>query len=90
MALLIGALLLGFFAARLPWLPPRLRKGVPVLGSLSLFVLLFALGLSLGSSPELISALPTLGFRAVLLSAGTVLGSVFLVWLTVKLGRQRG
>lgn len=60
------------------------------MGSLSLFVLLFALGLSLGSSPELISALPTLGFRAVLLSAGTVLGSVFLVWLTVKLGRRRG
>jgi hypothetical protein len=85
-ALLLGALILGFIAARWRLLPGSLRPRVPALGSAALFLLLFALGLSLGSNQELISALPVLGLRAVLLSVGTLGGSVLLVWLVAELG----
>lgn len=89
MALLIGALLLGFAAARLRLLPEAWRGKVPALGKLTLFALLFSLGLSLGSNQEIIAALPALGLRAVVLSVGTVLGSVLLVWLASGLGGRR-
>jgi predicted permease len=85
-ALLIGALVLGFIAARIEAISDHMRRGVPALGSLALFVLLFALGISLGNNQELMSALPTLGWRALVLSSGAVLGSVFLVWLVVERG----
>lgn len=86
MALLLGALLLGFAAARWRLVPHSWRQRVSALGSLSLFALLFTLGLSLGSSQEIISALPSLGLRALVLSLGAVAGSVLLVWLATGLG----
>jgi hypothetical protein len=86
-ALLIGALILGFVMARLNVLPTTWSKGVRVIGLLSLLVLLFAMGLSLGTNSDLMTALPTLGFKALILSVGTVFGSVFLVWLVTLVRR---
>lgn len=89
MALLLGALVLGFIAARLRVFPAFWRKGMDKVGSLSLTVLLFALGLSLGSNGEVMTALPTLGLRAVLLGAGAIGGSVLLVWAASQLGGRQ-
>lgn len=89
MALLFGALFLGFLAARYIPSSKVLTKNIGKLGTLSLVVLLFSLGLSLGSNAELMASLPSLGLKALILSLGTIGGSVFLVWLGVKLGRGR-
>lgn len=85
---LIGALALGFFVARFNLLPKTWHKGVTVLGNLALVFLLFSMGISLGANPELVSSLPNLGMKALLLSLGAIGGSVFLVWLAVKVRRS--
>lgn len=90
MVFLIGALLLGFALARFRLLPKGWGRAVNLLGSASLLLLLFVMGLSLGANGELMSSLPTLGLSALLLSFGTVLGSVLLIWLVFSAGRKRG
>lgn len=89
MALMIGALILGFAAGRCRLLPDFLRSKVSAMGSLALIVLLFTLGLSMGSDEQIIAALPVLGLKAVLLAVGTVMGSVLLVWSATRLGGRR-
>jgi hypothetical protein len=45
------------------------------------------MGISLGSHPDLKTALPSLGLKALILSVGTIMGSVFLVWLAARIRR---
>lgn len=85
--LLIGALVLGFVVARYRLFPKGWDKKVRTLGDLALVFLLFSLGLSLGSNPDLRAALPNLGLKALVLSLGTIFGSVSLVWLAARMGR---
>lgn len=84
-ALLIGALVLGFICARLNVLGSSIGKIIPQMGTLALLLLLFSMGISLGANPELVSSLASLGFKAIILSVGTISGSVFLVWITFRL-----
>lgn len=86
-ALLLGSLVLGFAMARLNKLPAGWAEKVGLIGHLSLVVLLFSLGLTLGSNPEVTGTLPTLGLKAAVLGLGTILGSVFLVWIAVTARR---
>lgn len=81
---------MGFALARFKLVPKGWYGAVNLVGSASLLVLLFAMGLSLGANDELMAALPTLGLSALLLSFGTVLGSVLFIWLVFAAGRKRG
>lgn len=85
MVLIVIALVAGFMFARLNLLPKASNKGVSKLGHLALIVLLFSMGLALGANPELTNALPSLGLKALLLSLGAIFGSVFLVWIVIRL-----
>ena len=87
MVVIIVALVVGFLVARLDLLPQVASKGAGKIGHVALIVLLFSMGLSLGANPELISALPNLGLKALMLSLGSIFGSVLLVWIVTKLRR---
>ena len=49
-----------------------------------IWLLLFMLGLEVGSNRELIAALPTLGVEAMVLSVSATLGSCVLAWALWK------
>lgn len=57
-----------------------------------IWLLLFMLGIEVGSNKQLISALPTLGVEAMVLSVFATLGSCALAWAlwkTAKGGNER-
>lgn len=57
-----------------------------------IWLLLFMLGIEVGSNKQLISALPTLGVEAMVLSVFATLGSCILAWAlwkTAKGGNER-
>ncbi|MCK9525694.1 MAG: lysine exporter LysO family protein [Limnochordia bacterium] len=87
MFLFLGALILGFAAARQNRFASTLGSRVSQIGQFALVLLLFSMGLSLGSNPELTSALPILGLKAIVLSLGAIFGSVFFVWLVTVVRR---
>ena len=89
MALLLGALILGFLLARSNRLPRGSKQVMNKLGNVALFALLFSMGSSLGSNSDLVRSLPTLGLKALVMSLSAVIGSVFLVWLLAKVGGAR-
>lgn len=69
----------------------RLASKVGVIGVLNgrlttwlIWLLLFMLGLEVGSNRELIAALPTLGVEAMVLSVSATLGSCVLAWALWK------
>ena len=51
----------------------------------SIFLLLFLMGVSIGSNTSVIQRLTSLGWQAVLLSTGGILGSILLVCLMRKI-----
>ena len=57
-----------------------------------IWLLLFMLGIEVGSNEQIISSLPTLGMEALVLSSGATLGSCVLAWAlwkTTKKGDAR-
>ena len=69
----------------------RLASKVGVIGALNgrvttwlIWLLLFMLGLEVGSNKQLIAALPTLGVEAMVLSVSATLGSCVLAWVLWK------
>ena len=69
----------------------RLASKVGVIGALNgrittwlIWLLLFMLGLEVGSNKQLIAALPTLGVEAMVLSGSATLGSCVLAWALWK------
>lgn len=89
MVLVIGALIFGFIAAQLGTFTQKQRAVMDKINVASLMLLLFSMGLSLGSNPQLLAALPSLGFKSFLLAVGILVGSVGLTWLGVR-GRGLG
>ena len=45
-----------------------------------IFVLLFVLGVAIGSDKNIVSSLQTLGLQALIISLGAIFGSVLLAW----------
>lgn len=69
----------------------RLASKVGVISALNgrlttwlIWLLLFMLGLEVGSNKQLIAALPTLGVEAMVLSVSATLGSCVLAWALWK------
>lgn len=91
MSRLIGAVILGFILARWRVLPQAIANQMGRISTFALILLLFSMGISIGANSEIISNLPSLGLKAFILSCCTVLGSVFFVWLAVKITtKQQG
>lgn len=84
MVLVIGALILGFILAQLTAFSDKQWATVDKISEISLMLLLFSMGLSLGSNPDLLAALPTLGLKSFILAVGILVGSVGLTWLGVR------
>lgn len=52
--------------------------------SVVVLLLLFSLGIEIGSSPDVMQNLPSLGGSAVVIALFSILGSVLLAWLLYK------
>lgn len=89
MLFLIGAVVLGFAVARLNYLPRVIHENMGKISTFALILLLFSMGMSMGADPKITSNLPSLGGKALVLSLFTVLGSVFVVWLAVRLTEKK-
>ncbi len=89
MLLLFGALVLGFAVARFKLLPSFLEDKMKTIGTAALCLLLFSMGVSMGSNREIIAALPTLGFKAFILAVAIIAGSTLLVWAALKLTAKK-
>lgn len=55
-----------------------------------IWLLLFLLGIEVGSNERIISALPTLGVEALVLSVAATLGSCLLAWGLWRMVRKAG
>ena len=49
-----------------------------------IFLLLFVMGLSVGSNPQVIQGLGTLGLLGIAISVVSIAGSVFLSWIVYR------
>ncbi len=83
---LVAGLLLGMTV-----FPKKLLKANGMLMTAGIVLVLFCMGVSLGSSPTLLADLTEAGSAALVLSLSAVAGSVAVVWLLAKLfERGRG
>lgn len=64
---------------------PMLVKMNDQLISLAIYVLLLLLGISVGLNKTIIQNIGTLGFQALVITLGAVLGSVLFSWLVFRL-----
>ncbi len=89
MILVAGALIAGFVLAQFVKFNEKQKTVMDRIGEQSLLLLLLSMGWSLGSNPDLLAALPSLGMQSFLLAVGILVGSVGLTWLGVR-GRRSG
>jgi len=64
---------------------PQGRKWVETAVLVSIFLLLFFMGLGIGSNQLLVKSLPTLGLNAMIIAIGATFGSVIMGWIVWKL-----
>lgn len=64
---------------------PLLIKINDQLISLSIYVLLLLLGISVGLNKTIVQNIGTLGFQALVITLGAVLGSVVFSWLVFRI-----
>ncbi|OCL28130.1 hypothetical protein U472_02775 [Orenia metallireducens] len=81
MGLIVISLVIGMIIGYKGLLPENLYSFTDKLTIGGLFLLLFTMGIKIGSSSEVVSNLKTLGFKAIVLSLGSVLGSIILLVL---------
>lgn len=77
--IMFGGIALGFLLRKESFLQ---RLGKPI--SYTIYLLLFFLGISVGSNSEIIKNLPLLGGQALLLASAGTLGSVLAAWMVYK------
>ena len=77
----ICIILFGVFLVRKKLFPKKLLKKVSLLQSLSLYLLLGAMGYKIGSDDRLISNLHILGVKALVISVFAIIFSIILVKL---------
>ena len=85
---MFGGIAVGYLFRRVEWLQ---RIGTPI--SYTILLLLFLLGISVGSNEAIISQLSRLGGQALLIAVATTTGSVLAAWGVYQLffkERRRG
>ena len=85
------ALLIGFAVSYFFSLPQITYNLVEKAATIGLIFLLFIMGIQVGMNDEVMSNLPTIGWKAVVLALGTVVGSTIFVFILEKIfaGNQR-
>ena len=76
--LMLTGMLLGYLLRK-----RDLKKIHPII-TLLIWLLLFILGIEVGSNEEIIRGLHTIGYEAVVLTLGGTLGSVIAAWATLE------
>jgi uncharacterized membrane protein YbjE (DUF340 family) len=71
----------GYFLRNIKWV----SKPVGIIITWAIYLLLFLLGISVGSNETIISNIGKIGMQSLLLTAGAVSGSVFFSWIIYKL-----
>jgi len=61
------------------------KKIMNRLSTLALFVMLWCLGAKIGCDRELLESLGLLGYRAVIVACGVIMGSLVFLWVVTKL-----
>ena len=93
MWLIVAALAAGVAAGAARLLPGAWIAGLGRVMAVTLFVMLAALGAQIGANRELLANLATLGWRAAVISAFSIAGSVAVLYIAVRrlgLVRERG
>jgi uncharacterized membrane protein YbjE (DUF340 family) len=70
----------GYFLRNRKWV----SKPVGIVITWAIYLLLFLLGISVGTNDTIISNIGKIGIQALLLTIGAVTGSILLSWLTYK------
>lgn len=81
LTLMTAGILLGFAIRN----KTELHKAADPLVNIAIYLLLFLLGISVGTNKALISNLDTLGLQGILLTFGGISGSVVLAFFTYKI-----
>jgi uncharacterized transporter YbjL len=89
LAVLAGSLALGWFLGSRRMFKNRITKTARIVMFAALGMILFVMGLSLGSRPEIVSNLHTIGLQALTISLGGAFGAVFTVAAVRRLWRAR-
>ena len=76
--LMLTGMLLGYLLRK-----RELKKIHPII-TLLIWLLLFILGIEVGSNEQIIQGLHTIGFEAVILTLGGTLGSIIAAWALWK------
>ncbi len=75
------------------WRHPRLKAVAGFLQKFGVFLLVFCMGLSLGTQRDIVDNLATVGWQALVMAVFVVLGSVLCTWgihaLTRAMGRRK-
>ncbi|MFO8002123.1 MAG: lysine exporter LysO family protein [Marinilabilia sp.] len=90
---MISLMVIGLFIAGIiagVFLPnrPRLLELTDRLVMVAVFALLFFLGISVGTDPRIVNNITTLGWQAVAISSGAILGSLLLAKLMASVFRE--
>jgi uncharacterized membrane protein YbjE (DUF340 family) len=79
-AVMIAGIVLGYFI--------RNRSPLVMLNdkliTWAIYFLLFVLGISIGANETIMKSLPALGLKALAITAGGVIGSILLAWITYQ------
>lgn len=75
--LMTTGVVLGFVLDKFPKIIQAIEKSI----SWAIYLLLFLLGISVGTNEQIINNLDSIGWQALVITIGGVVGSVLLAWL---------
>ncbi|HDL89901.1 MAG TPA: DUF340 domain-containing protein [Thermodesulforhabdus norvegica] len=85
MLILIGILVIGIVVGSLPKLPEAVYTWSEWILNIGLFGLLFFMGVRLGSYPDMMRQLKSIGLEAFVFAVCSLVGSVIVVWVIERL-----
>lgn len=80
MIVMLSGILIGYILRNIRAIPTLVSK----INIYIIFLLLFVMGLSVGSNPQVIQGLGTLGLLGIAISVVSIAGSVFLSWIVYR------
>ena len=80
MIVMLSGVLIGYILRNIRAIPAL----VPKINIYIIFLLPFVMGLSVGSNPQVIQGLGTLGLLGIAISVVSIAGSVFLSWIVYR------
>ncbi|PCH67415.1 MAG: DUF340 domain-containing protein [Bacteroidales bacterium] len=85
MIIVLAIMILGIGIGLIIGNKPKIIKIIGALTSFSIFLLLFILGIGVGTNDKIINNLHSIGIQALILTIGAVLGSLICAYFTYNL-----